>query len=109
MEQLQHPPTMETSVATNPVELTGALLSGNNNTTDIEEGRHSTFRPSKNEVFYSWENVNFSVPTTKSDHVMLEATRAYQAMSPQELKNLQPQDLRLEILKKSQQGRVFLD
>lgn len=58
-------------------------------------------------MYYSWENINFSVPLKSSEKALLEQ----QSKQPQEedLTKLSKADLQLAIIKKKSQARIMLN
>ena len=58
------------------------------------------------QVFYSWENVNFSVPLKKNDRFLIEQYGGKQQSIDKTLTGL---DLKLDLMKKKNQAKIYVD
>lgn len=77
------------------------------------ERRFSTFTANPNQVYYTWQNINFSVPLKREDKLALELANNRgddePEMTKDEMRKLSPYDLKLAILKKQANVKVNLD
>ena len=72
---------------------------------NLKPGRMASFRANKEQVYYSWTNVNFSVPLRKEDRQQIdhrERTKAYDTSrehTGSEIEAMSALDLKIEVAK----------